>query len=59
MINQENHFQRDLTYFWHRKLTLKIRFLQFLRGQNKLEVIGIKKLFDGKSFMGKNVYPGK
>ena len=56
-MKQENHFQRDSTYFWHRKLTLKIRFLQFLRGQNKLEVIGIKKLFDCKLFMGKNVYP--
>ena len=41
-------------------MTLKISFLQFLRGQNKLEVIqiiGIKKLFDCNLFMGKNWYP--
>ena len=31
--------------------------LQFLRGQNKLEVIGIKKLFVCKLFVVKDLYP--
>ena len=57
MLKQENQFQKDPAYFWQRKLTLKISFLQLLRGQNKLEVIIIKKLFDYKLFMGKNLYP--
>ena len=49
----ENHFQKDSADFCHRKLTLKIGFLQFLRGQKELEVIFIKKLFDYKLSMSK------
>ena len=38
MFIQEKHFQKESVDFWHRKLTLKMGFLQFLRGQKELEV---------------------
>jgi len=55
ILKQENHFQKDSPHFSHRKLTLKIGFLQFSRGQKDLEVIDIQKLFDYKLSMGKRL----
>ena len=52
----ENHFQKNSADFWHRKLTLKIGFLLFVRGQKELQGILIKKLFDYKLSMGKYLH---
>ena len=54
----ENHFQKDSVDSWHRKLTLKIGFLQFLRTKKELEVIFIKKLYDYKLPMSKDLLTG-
>ena len=42
ILKQENHFQRDSNDFRHKKMTLKVEFLQFLNGQKKLEEVSIK-----------------
>ena len=46
-------FQKDSADFRQRKLTMKIGFLQYLRGQKKSEVVFIKKSFEYNLFMGK------
>ena len=53
ILKEENHFQRDSVDFSHRNLTLKIRFLQFLKGQKELEKVLIKKSFEYKLSVGK------
>ena len=52
-LKQEYHFQKDSAEFWHRKLSLKIGFLQSWKSQKELEVIDIKDLFYYKLPMGK------
>ena len=53
ILKYKNHFQKDLLYFWHRKLTLKIEFLQFLEGQKELEEVFIKNIFEYNLSIGK------
>ena len=42
VLKYENHFQRDSNDFRHKKMTLKVEFLQFLKGQKKLEEVSIQ-----------------
>ena len=52
-------FQTNLMARTAKIMTLKIGFLQFLRGWKELEVIDIKKLFDYKLSMGKCLHTVK
>ena len=48
VLRLERYFQKDSADFSHRNLTLKIGFLQSLKGQKELEEVLIKKLFEYK-----------
>ena len=51
VLKWENYFQKDSADFSHRNLTLKIGFLQSLKGQKELEEVLIKKLFGYNKWM--------
>ena len=53
ILLNEFFFWKNSIDFWHRKMTLKIEFLQFLEGQKELEEVFIKNLFDYKLSIGK------
>ena len=53
VLKWENCFQKDSADFSHRNLTLKIGFLQSLKGQKELEEVLIKKIFEYKLSVGK------
>ena len=46
VLKWENCFQTDSANFSHKNLTLKIGFLQSLKGQKELEEVLIKKIFE-------------
>ena len=48
VLKSENYFQKDSSDFSRRNLTLKIGFLQSLKGQKELEKVLIKNLFEKK-----------
>ena len=53
ILKNINHFQKDEADFWHRKVFLKVGFLQFSKDQKELEEVFIKNLFDYMLSMGK------